>query len=164
MVKVFLKKGDKELSHEFLFSLLNSEYNFSADESMIKKSANGKPFIENCPIKFSITHSKGNIAVAFSESEIGVDEEVVKSSYPERAIFSVTPSSAKEYALLWTKAESFVKLNAGSILLDLKKIDLSNGVKYDGKIIDINFLTFIKNDLVLTVATKETSLSVTELD
>ena len=78
MVKVFMKKGDKELSHEFLFSLLNSEYGFSADEGMIKKTANGKPFIENCPINFSITHSKGNIAVAFSESELGVDEEVIK--------------------------------------------------------------------------------------
>jgi hypothetical protein len=163
MVKVFIKKGDKELSHEFLFSLLNSEYGISATESDLKKTEHGKPYIENCPINFSITHSKGNIAIAFSDSDVGVDEEVVKGSFTARQIFGVTPKDGVEYALLFTKAEALVKYYAGSILLDLKKIDFSDGVVYNGEKIDLNFLTFFVDGLVLTVATKETSLFVTSL-
>lgn len=155
MVKIYLTKGDKSLSHEFLFDLLKTEYNFEADPSLLKKTEHGKLYIENCPVKFNITHSKDNIAIAFSQDEVGIDAEVIKTEFKARAVFGVLPKNAEDFAILWTKAEAIVKLNASSILLDLRKIDLSSAPTYDGKPVSVNLYTFKEDNLVISVATSD---------
>ena len=53
-------------------------------------------------------------------------------------------------------AEAIVKYKASSILLDLKKIDLSGERPiYDGEVLPINLFTFVDGDKVITVATTE---------
>ena len=39
---------------------------------------NGKPYIENCPIHFSISHCESTLVYAFSDEEIGIDIEKIK--------------------------------------------------------------------------------------
>ena len=78
-----------------------------------------------------------------------------------RRLFGVIPKTAQSYAELFTKAEAIVKYKASSILLDLKKIDLSGEQPiYDGSVFPINLFTFMDGDKVITVATKEDEYSV----
>ena len=163
MLKVYVKKGDKSLSHEYLFEILSREFGLNYSEADLKKTPYGKYYIDGADIKFNLSHSKDNIVIAISDSEVGVDCEVIKDEYRVRRIFGVIPKTAKQYAELWTKAEAVVKYRASSILLDLKKIDLSDGVKYDGAPLDVSLYTFTENDLVITLATTDDSYDVVKL-
>jgi 4'-phosphopantetheinyl transferase len=161
MVKVLIAKGDKSLSHTFLFDVLKNYYSISASDEDLKKTEYGKYYLEGYPVHFNISHSKDNIIIAVGESEVGVDTEVVKEEFRVRRIFGVIPKSAKTYAELFTKAEAIVKYKASSILLDLKKIDLSNELPvYDGEVLPINLFTFTDGDKVITVATTDYEYSV----
>ena len=164
MVKLFIAKGDKSLSHTYLFDVLKNYYSIDATEDCLKKTTYGKYYLENSPVHFNISHSKDNIIIAVSESEVGVDTEVVKDEFRVRRIFGVIPKTAKTYAELFTKAEAIVKYRASSILLDLKKIDLS-GEKpiYDGEVLPINLFTFTDGDKVITLATTEYDYTVIHL-
>ena len=164
MVKIFIAKGDKTLSHSYLFDVLQKHYSLSVTESDLKKTTYGKYYLENSPVHFNISHSKDNIIIAVSESEVGVDTEVVKEDFRVRRIFGVIPKTAKTYAELFTKAEAIVKYKASSILLDLKKIDLSKKKPlYDGEVLPINLFTFTDGDKVITIATTEDEYSVIHL-
>lgn len=44
----------------------------------ILQDNNGKPYIENCPIYFNISHCENILALAFSVEEIGIDIEKIK--------------------------------------------------------------------------------------
>lgn len=156
MVKIYICKGDKSSSHSILFDILSTHYNLNYCETDLKKTEYGKYYIDNCPVKFNISHSKDNIVIAVSDTEVGVDTEIIKDEFRVRRIFGVIPKTATQYAELWTKAEAVVKYRASSILLDLKKIDLSDGVKYDSVPLDVLVYTFIENDLVISLATTDT--------
>ncbi len=160
MLKIYIKKGDKAIAHELLFEILDREFSLNYSEFDLKKTPYGKYYIENSPLKFNLSHSKDNIVIAISDGEVGVDCEVVKSEFRQRSIFGVMPQTAENYAELWTKAESIVKYNASSILADLKKIDLSSTPTLNGVVVDFNLFTFYKDDLVITVATKENGYSI----
>ena len=164
MVKIFIAKGDKSLSHTYLFDVLKNYYSITASDADLKKTEFGKYYLENSPVYFNISHSKDNIIIAVSDSEVGVDTEVVKTEFRVRRLFGVIPKTAQSYAELFTKAEAIVKYKASSILLDLKKIDLS-GEKpiYDGEVLPINLFTFVDGDKVITVATTEDEYSVINL-
>ena len=140
MVKIYICKGDKSSSHSILFDILSTHYNLNYCETDLKKTEYGKD----------------NIVIAVSDSEVGVDTEIIKDEFRVRRIFGVIPKTATQYAELWTKAEAVVKYRASSILLDLKKIDLSDGVKYDSVPLDVLVYTFIENDLVISLATTDT--------
>lgn len=156
MVKIYICKGDKSSSHSILFDILLTHYNLNYCETDLKKTEYGKYYIDNCPVKFNISHSKDNIVIAVSDTEVGVDTEIIKDEFRVRRIFGVIPKTATQYAELWTKAEAVVKYRASSILLDLKKIDLSDSVKYDSVPLDVLVYTFIENDLVISLATTDT--------
>lgn len=161
MVKVFIAKGDKSLSHTYLFDILKNYYSINVAEDCLKKTTYGKYYLENSPVHFNISHSKDNIIIAVGDSEVGVDTEVVKDEFRVRRIFGVIPKTAKSYAELFTKAEAIVKYKASSILLDLKKIDLSGEQPiYDGEVLPINLFTFTDGDKVITLATTEDEYTV----
>lgn len=163
MVKVYICKGDKSSSHSILFDILSTHYNLNYCESDLKKTEFGKYYIDNCPVKFNLSHSKDNIVIAVGDSEVGVDTEIIKDEFRVRRIFGVIPKTAKQYAELWTKAEAVVKYRASSILLDLKKIDLSDGVKYDNSDLAVTLYTFTINDLVITLATTDDGYEVVNI-
>ncbi len=161
MVKVFIAKGDKSISHTYLFDILKNYYSINVTEDCLKKTTYGKYYLENSPVHFNISHSKDNIIIAVGDSEVGVDTEVVKDEFRVHRIFGVIPKTAKSYAELFTKAEAIVKYKASSILLDLKKIDLSGEQPiYDGEVLPINLFTFTDGDKVITLATTEDEYTV----
>jgi hypothetical protein len=154
MVKIFLSKGEKSLISELLLNALNTEYGLSLTDTDIKIDDNGKLCVKNCPFKFSASHSKDNLAVAISEKNVGIDIEVVKTDFNPRPIFGVTPANAEDCAVLWTKAESLVKLYSND-KLDLRKICLNDAPTYNGVNLDANLYTFINDNVAITVATTD---------
>lgn len=95
----------------------------------LARTNNGKPYFYGSRLFFSITHSKGCVAVALSDSsEVGIDLETAVYdgerakklaqryfSDDERAEFG---ASVESFARIWTKKESYVKL-CGTTLAQL---------------------------------------------
>lgn len=154
MVKIFLSKGDKSLINELVLNVLKTEYSLNYNDADIKKDGDGKLYVNACPYNISVTHSKGNLAMAVSTKKIGIDMEVIKTDYKPRPIFGVTPTNAEDYAVLWTKAESLVKLYSEG-KFDLRKISLAGAPCHDGVNLTANLYTFTEDNLVISVATEE---------
>lgn len=97
---------------------------------------NNKPYLKNEDIFFNISHSKDGIACILSQNEVGIDIEKIrpvsqalaKKICTNEEYFSYCSSSNRNETLLtiWTKKESFVKMNANSIFTNFKKINTKN--------------------------------------
>ena len=65
------------LAHQFLDELLKKNYNIEA--YCLEKGEHGKPYLSDYPnIHFNLSHCKGLIVCVFSESEIGIDAELIR--------------------------------------------------------------------------------------
>lgn len=101
---------------------------------------NGKPFLANYPdIYFNISHSRKAVACILSDSEVGVDIEIVGEYDDELATAIcndeeyqwVTASSdltqrARKFTELWTQKESIVKWRGTGIDCDPREINTGN--------------------------------------
>lgn len=66
-----------DMAHAFLAELLKKYY--SIENYRIEKGEHGKPFLPDHPdIHFNLSHCKGLIVCGFSNSEIGVDAELIR--------------------------------------------------------------------------------------
>ena len=127
--------------------------------------SNGKPFFAKCGKHISISHSRCFVAVAVSESPIGIDIEsldrnalAVASSFlqpHEMEILSVGSNSANEALLMWSAKEAAFKLASDKVSV-LKEIGITkNANNYtiiypDGVTAKCNVSIF--DDFVLAVA------------
>ena len=57
---------------------IGKSLNISPEVLVILTDKTGKPYIENCPIHFNISHCENILAYAFSDKEIGIDIEKIK--------------------------------------------------------------------------------------
>ncbi len=110
-IKLYLKKTEKGLSAEEQSAAAWMILKNLGIDGEIKKNKFGKPYIEGLPIKFNISHTDGAIAVALSDSEVGVDiqrTDIRKiSNRVMRRFFGDTfPDDANERIRLWTELES----------------------------------------------------------
>jgi hypothetical protein len=103
------------------------------------KTAEGKPFIQDCPVAFSITHAYGIVGVAVSGNHpVGLDIEKIR---PMRENFAaryfnnaeqaeILSASDPDEALirLWTAKEAVGKYNGTGLGTDIAAIDTRNAV------------------------------------
>ena len=106
----------------------------------ISESINGKPYIDNSNIFYNISHKNKMVGLIISDSEVGLDIEYVdtenikrkstlKYFFTEKERESITNN--EELLTLWTKKESYIKLNGG-MLRDAIGLDINNiNVIYD---------------------------------
>ena len=124
----------------------------SVDKSKLEFAIgkNGKPYFkENKNFHFNISHSKNAIAVAVSNTEIGVDIEKLRNA-DFRVCDRFFTETEKEYVgydnrrffEIWTKKEAYIKLN-GLALKNFKEAQSDN-----------IFSTEIE-DYIISVAQKE---------
>ncbi len=95
--------------------------NTTPDSIAIEKGKNGKPFLKNYPrLFFNISHTDGAVAVAFSDSEVGVDTERIRKvnlGVSERFftkdeklfINGKTSQKNRRFFEIWTKKEALIK-------------------------------------------------------
>lgn len=120
----------------------------------ISESINGKPYIDNSNIFYNISHKNKMVGLIISDSEVGLDIEYVdtenikrkstlKYFFTEKERESITNN--EELLTLWTKKESYIKLNGG-MLRDVIGLDINNiNVIYDTFKLDNYIITICKS-------------------
>lgn len=116
--------------------VLNEKYGIAPETCIIVKDEHGKPYIEDIPYKFSISHSKTIAAVAISEENIGMDiqkfpdysEKLAERICSESELKEIKMSENKTQTLaaIWTRKESYIKFYGN------KKWDKINKIPSDG--------------------------------
>ena len=128
--KTFNTKDDShKLLKRALEDYLNLEKETLPTNFEIKKAAGGKPYIQNYPCYFNISHSKNLWVCAMADKEIGVDVELVQPKNHEKLVQKYftedearfLASNPKEmFYQLWTAKEAHSKLLGESIFNNLK--------------------------------------------
>lgn len=120
----------------------------------ISKSINGKPYIDNSNIFYNISHKNKMVGLIISDSEVGLDIEyldtenikrksTLKYFFTEKERESITTN--EDLLTLWTKKESYIKLNGG-MLRDAIGLDINNtNVIYDTFKLDNYIITICKS-------------------
>ena len=117
----------------------------------ISESINGKPYIDNSNIFYNISHKNKMVGLIISDSEVGLDIEYVdtenikrkstlKYFFTEKERESITNN--EELLTLWTKKESYIKLNGG-MLRDAIGLDINN--------INVIYDTFKLDNYIITI-------------
>ena len=119
MIRVYYTKVQEHESveaHELLAKLLRQEYGIYEPE--LCTGLMGKPYLRSGPF-FSISHSKGIAAVAFSEHPIGLDleqERTVGKNVPLRVMspeeyrsYCEHGCNVEDFLTLWTLKEAYFK-------------------------------------------------------
>jgi len=80
----------------------------------------GKPYFLNSNIYFSISHSHGICAVAVADRPVGVDVEIIKTTYPphmiERSLTIAEQDSFDgDFTHLWCRKEAVAKMTGEGI-------------------------------------------------
>lgn len=120
----------------------------------ISKSINGKPYIDNSNIFYNISHKNKMVGLIISDGEVGLDieyidtenikrESILKYFFTEKERESITTN--EDLLTLWTKKESYIKLNGG-MLRDAIGLDINNtNVIYDTFKLDNYIITICKS-------------------
>lgn len=120
----------------------------------ISKSINGKPYIDNSNIFYNISHKNKMVGLIISDSEVGLDIEYIdtenikrkstlKYFFTEKERESITTN--EDLLTLWTKKESYIKLNGG-MLRDAIGLDINNtNVIFDTFKLDNYIITICKS-------------------
>ncbi len=118
-------------SYELLIDLLASTPNALRSTPSFLYNEHGAPYLAVGPY-FSISHCKQGIAVAVSDSPIGIDIEAIRplneslvrktmNSQEQTRIFSSAHPEV-EFIRLWTQKEAYVKMQGTGIISDLHDI------------------------------------------
>lgn len=121
----------------------------------IKIGKNGKPYIDG--LHFNLSHSGNLIACAFSDDEVGIDVEKIRS-YRPRVLKSFHPAEVArveksedkdtEFYKIWTMKEAYLKFLGTGITKDLSF-----------NVFEIpNIRTEICDGYVISICTKEATI------
>ena len=103
---------------------------FGISDFSVSVSDHGKPYVTGCPgIHFNISHCTKAIAVAVSDSPVGIDVEAFRNfsdglldksmNETERQQIQASDSPLETFASFWTRKEAVFKLHGTSITDDL---------------------------------------------
>ena len=142
------------------------ELGLEPDSVKIRLGENEKPYIDGEEgVFFNLSHS-GNIAVAaFSDREVGIDVEKIKTFndslveyvFDEKEICAVNNDLVNSfYTGLWTMKESLMKYNGKGISMNPKKIVIEDGcASYEGKRLEnLHFTRFEYEDYHISVCSE----------
>lgn len=115
---------DKKLSiaaGELTRKAIAEKFNIDKNDIRFRVDKNGKPYIENVKVEFSISHS-GNIAVcAISDAPVGIDIERIRdvnislakkhfAPDEQKYVFEKWSLSKQRFFEIWTRKEAYAKM------------------------------------------------------
>ncbi len=123
---------ESALARALLDEALMREYGKTASDFEMEISPGGKPYFKNSDIYFNISHTKKAVAVALSESPVGVDIQYILP-YSDRLagricipseldIISASEDKSYELCRMWAMRESYVKYTGEGIRSSIKDI------------------------------------------
>lgn len=111
----------------------------------IKRTPNGKPYIEDNPLYFSISHSHNHAVIAICDKPVGIDLEFydkdgrlkkytsILKRFTEREKQEIGDCFAK-FFINWIIKEAYIKMTGGTLAADLKKLEYTGRKLYfDGR-------------------------------
>jgi len=128
-----------------LRQLLFKYIGIPAKDILFSYGEHGKPFIENHPIYFNVSHSHDRAIFAFTlDQEIGIDIEKVENTFKEsvaKRFFSEQEFSdlkkmadpIQNFYQIWAKKEAVIKLFGKGLFMPLENFSVSTR-KQDEKI------------------------------
>ena len=133
-IKARLNKTSRTSSLCALFELycLLEKNGIDVSDLEIKKTSNGKPYLANCNIHLSISHTITKFAVAISDTPIGVDiEDKILSNERMQSIAKrhFTKDELKftrdreSFLKVWTFKEAYAKMKGISLPQIMSKIN-----------------------------------------
>lgn len=152
-------------SYEMLTELLASTpYTLHPTPSFLYNEY-GAPYLENGPY-FSISHCKQGIAVAVSETPIGIDIEAIrpfneglmrKTMNSEEQTYILSSLNPEiEFIRLWTQKEAYVKMQGTGIIADMHDILCNATNVHWEEILDV------EKRFICTICKKKTANSIAE--
>ena len=123
---------------------------------------NGKPYLKSHPdFHFNISHSKEKLAVAISDTPIGIDIEklrepdfrVAKRFFTEREIGYVG-NNPNRFFEIWTKKEAYLKFKGTGLKFPLSDFDVTKNTK---------IITFEKEGFLISLCSEESDFIIIEL-
>ena len=124
-----LKKRQKIAADLLCRKMISESCAIKAESIVFGKTENGKPYAENCDIRFSLSHCGSLVVCAVSEKEIGVDIEKIRDIRLKAAEkFACKPeleyigNNTKRFFEIWTLKEAFFKCKGTGLGSDIKAV------------------------------------------
>ena len=140
------KKRLQWLASRYLLKKMSAQ----KSQLILKKNANGKPYLDNCPLNFSISHSFEYVAVIVSDKNVALDIEKVnekvlrvKEKFINEEDFS--KNDLFDVSLIWSAKESIYKY------VDQPNLSLKQNFKVYQKEAKILKATAVNNDFRLWI-------------
>lgn len=140
----YVKAEDRKLCVA-AYALLNyslSLNGYKVGDYRFCENETGKPYLENLPLRFNISHTSDVVACVVSQTEAGVDvqkkvseyKNVMRRVYCKNEIDLVLASKAPvdNFTMLWALKESYVKCIGTGISDMIAEYDFSSIVKQNG--------------------------------
>ena len=153
------KRPAKKLSvaaGDLLRKAIAEEFNINASELRFRSGKNGKPYVENAKVEFSISHSENIAVCVLSDKPVGIDIEYIRdvnvnvarrlfTQDEQNYVFEKWPLVKQRFFEVWTRKEAYVKM-------------LGKGVPYFPEFSTMGkpgIQTHIREKYIVSVAVKE---------
>lgn len=107
----------------------------------IKRTENGKPYINGNPVYFSISHSKQKAVIALCNKPVGVDIELFGERKYANILSRLSTEEQNEingkqagFLKNWTAKEAYIKMLGGTLNEYLKRLEYRQGKIFLDKI------------------------------
>jgi len=137
MVRMFIAKTESRITSEiFIKHIANNQLGIAKEKLIIGKNKYGKPFLANFPnVHYNISHTKGLVVCAISDSCVGIDVERIKpfnkriverffSKNEREYIFASKENQDERFAEIWTKKESYIKWIGKGMAIPIDSFDV----------------------------------------
>ena len=137
MVRIFIAKVESRITSKiFIKRIVNNHLGIAREKLIIDKNKYGKPFFVNFPkVHYNVSHTKGLIVCAISDSRVGIDVERIKpfnkriverffSKNEREYIFASKENKDGRFAEIWTKKESYVKWLGKGVAIPFESFDV----------------------------------------
>ena len=137
MVRIFIAETESKITSEiFVKYIANTQLGIARKKLIIDKNKYGKPFLVNFPnVHYNVSHTKGLIVCAISDSCVGIDVEKIKpfnkriveiffAENEREYIFTSKENQDERFAEIWTKKESYVKWLGKGMIMPFKSFDV----------------------------------------
>ena len=130
MIRIYIQKWNKKEDapwQRILADVLKKDYKIENCPEILRDEM-GKPYFEDKKLHFNVSHSGEYLAIAVSESVVGVDiqepklikDGMFRKVVQPQEICLIGEERQRDFLRLWTLKESFVKAEGKGLRISLK--------------------------------------------
>lgn len=115
----------------------------------IKRTENGKPYIDGDPLFFSYSHSGGRGLIAISDAPVGADIEACRGKSGQSVFLRFSEreraeiAGERDFLYHWTAREAYIKLYGLKLAEMWRRIEFFGGKIYvDGQAMPVRIRTY----------------------